>query len=68
MPKAILSMKASQLPTINKQERFIVTQSNNLVEANYSPELTAQAHKTARFLLSLISPNDKDLRTYTVIL
>lgn len=59
-------MKTTQITSTANQERFVVTQSNNLVEANYSPDLTAQAHKMARFILSLISPNDKDLRTYTV--
>lgn len=59
-------MKTTQITSTKNQERFVVTQSNNLVEANFSPDLTAQAHKTARFILSLISPNDKDLRIYTV--
>ena len=45
---------------------FVVTQSNNLVEAHYSTELTAHAHKIARLILSLIKPDDADVRTYTV--
>jgi len=59
-------MKTNQLKPIDKQERFLVTQSNDLVEANYSPDLTAQALKTARLILSLISPDDEDLRLYTI--
>ncbi len=50
----------------NETEKFIVVQSNELVEASYSPELTTRAHKIARFILSLISPEDKDLKLYTV--
>lgn len=58
----------SKQTTLNLDPKtaLIVSQSNNLVEANYSPEFTARAHKTARLILSLISPDDKDLRHYTV--
>ncbi len=47
-------------------EKFVVVQSNDLVEAMYSPALTARAHKVARLLFSLISPEDKDLKLYTI--
>jgi Initiator Replication protein len=50
----------------NETNKFVVVQSNELVEATYSPELTTRAHKIARFILSLISPEDKDLKLYTV--
>ena len=50
----------------NDTNKFIVVQSNELVEATYSPELTTRAHKVARFILSLISPDDRDLKLYTV--
>jgi hypothetical protein len=50
----------------NDTSKFVVVQSNELVEATYSPELTTRAHKVARFILSLISPDDKDLKLYTV--
>jgi plasmid replication initiation protein len=50
----------------NETNKFVVVQSNELVEAAYSPELTTRAHKVARFILSLISPEDKDLKLYTV--
>ena len=50
----------------NETNKFVVVQSNELVEASYSPELTTRAHKVARFILSLISPEDKDLKLYTV--
>jgi plasmid replication initiation protein len=47
-------------------DRFVVSQSNELVEASFSPALTARAHKVARLLFSLISPEDKDLKMYTI--
>jgi plasmid replication initiation protein len=50
----------------NETNNFVVVQSNELVEASYSPELTTRAHKVARFILSLISPEDNDLKLYTV--
>ena len=50
----------------NEINKFVVVQSNELVEASYSPELTTRAHKVARFILSLISPDDNDLKLYTV--
>jgi len=46
--------------------KFVVAQSNNLVEAHYSTELTAHAHKIARLVLSFIKPDDADIRIYTV--
>ena len=50
----------------NETNKFVVVQSNELIEASYSPELTTRAHKVARLVLSLISPDDKDLKLYTV--
>ena len=50
----------------NETNKFVVVQSNALIEASYSPELTTRAHKVARLILSLISPDDKDLKLYTV--
>lgn len=47
-------------------DRYLVSQSNNLVEAAYSPALTARAHKVARLIMALIKPDDKDLRLYSV--
>ena len=47
-------------------DRYLVSQSNNLIEATYSPALTARAHKVARLILALIKPDDQDLRLYTV--
>ena len=47
-------------------EKYVVAQSNELVEAMYSPALTARAHKVARLIFSLISPDDKDLKLYTI--
>lgn len=46
--------------------KFVVTQSNDLIEANYPPELTAQSHKIARLILSQISPDDADMRIYKI--
>ena len=45
---------------------LIVTQSNKLIEAAYPAKLTARAHKTARFIIALIRPDDVDLKLYTV--
>lgn len=47
-------------------DKFVVAQSNELMEATYSPALTARAHKIARLIFSLISPDDKDLKLYTI--
>lgn len=47
-------------------EKFLVVQSNELIEATYSPMLTARAHKVSRLVFSLISPSDTDLKLYTV--
>lgn len=43
--------------------KYVVTQSNNLIEANYSDaKLPAKAMKIARLLVSKISPDDNNLR------
>ncbi len=55
--------KEAQKPNTDK---FLVSQSNDLVEATYSTALTARAHKVARLLLALIKPDDHDLRLYSV--
>lgn len=47
-------------------DRYLVSQANNLVEAAYSPAITARAHKVARLIMALIKPDDQDLRLYTV--
>jgi Protein involved in initiation of plasmid replication len=59
-------MEVTNLSPIEDTQKFVVTQSNSLIEAEYSTELTARAHKTARLILSLISPDDKNLRLYTI--
>ena len=59
-------MRSNKITSIDNTQKFVVTQSNSLIEAEYSTELTARAHKTARLILSLISPDDKDLRFYTI--
>jgi plasmid replication initiation protein len=56
----------NNITSIEDTQKFVVTQSNSLIEAEYSTELTARAHKTARLILSLISPDDKNLRFYTI--
>jgi plasmid replication initiation protein len=50
----------------NGTERYLVNQSNNLVEAAYSQAFTVRAHKVARLIMALIKPGDNDLRLYTV--
>lgn len=47
-------------------EKFLVVQANELVEAIYSPALTARAHKVSRLIFSLISPSDTDLKLYQI--
>lgn len=59
-------MNLTTLNNLKNREHFVVTQSNTLIEAEYSTELTARAHKTARLILSLISPDDKNLRLHTI--
>lgn len=59
-------MKNPALISEKGQRHFVVTQANSLVEAEYSKDLTARAHKTARLILSLISPDDKNLKLYTI--
>ena len=61
-------MKKEKVSSLENQNRFIVSQSNDLIEASYSPDLTLRAHKIARLVLSLIRPDDKDIRRYTVSL
>lgn len=41
--------------------KYVVTQHNNLVEANYSNNLTARALKVARLLISTLNPNNAEL-------
>ncbi len=44
-------------------DKYIVSQSNSLIEADYSQaNLTARAMKIGRLLISKISPDDKDFR------
>lgn len=57
--------KKKEAPKPNT-DKFLVSQSNDLVEATYSTALTARAHKVARLLLALIKPDDHDLRLYSV--
>lgn len=48
-------------------EKYLVTQSNRLIEADYSnAKLPARALKIARLIVSKISPDDKDFRLITV--
>lgn len=57
------------LPPMKKTantDKFLVSQSNDLIEATYSPALTARAHKVARLILALVKPNEQELRQYTV--
>ena len=38
------------------EDKFLVTQSNQLIEANYSSNLTTLAHKVARLIVGFINP------------
>ena len=44
--------------TIQSSSNFLVTQSNQLVEANYSSNLTALAHKVAKLIMGFINPEE----------
>lgn len=47
----------------NLPATYVVTQSNELIEADYSQsKLTANAMKIAKLVVAKISPNDKELR------
>ena len=59
-------MPVNDLSLVDNTQKFVVTQSNSLVEAEYSTELTARAHKVSRLILSLLSPDDENLRLYTI--
>lgn len=46
---------------MNKEEnKHLVTQSNELLEAQYSSNLTALAHKIAKLIISLINPKGEE--------
>jgi len=59
-------MDKTQIVKIKDENKFIVSQSNNLVEANYSAELTARALKIQKLLISFINPNDSNFYICTV--
>ena len=51
----------------NQYEKYLVTQSNKLIEADYSnAKLPARALKIGRLIVSKISPDDKDFRLIKV--
>lgn len=43
----------------NKESTFLVTQSNQLIEANYSANLTTLAHKVVKLIVGLINPQEE---------
>lgn len=50
------------------QESFIVTQSNNLIEARQKKPLSAREQKIILTLVSMIQPNDKDFTVYDILI
>lgn len=59
-------MASSDLIPIQNTEKFVVTQSNDLIEADYFGSITTRAHKVARLILALINPKESNLTGYTV--
>lgn len=43
----------------DKESTFLVTQSNQLIEANYSANLTTLAHKVVKLIVGLINPQEE---------
>ena len=48
------------------QENYIVTQSNNLIEARHIKPLTAREQKIILTMVSMIQPTDKDFMDYRI--
>ncbi|MBI1227779.1 MAG: RepB family plasmid replication initiator protein [Bacteroidetes bacterium] len=42
-----------------EKTKFLVTQSNKLIEANYSANLTTLAHKVAKLILGFVNPEEQ---------
>lgn len=47
-------------------EKYVVTQSNNLIEARHVKPLSAREQKIILTMVSMIQPNDKDFKEYRV--
>ena len=47
--------------SLQKRDDIRVTAANALIEANYSENLTARAHKVARLIIALVRPDDTEL-------
>jgi len=56
----------SNIIKLDETDRFLVTQHNDLIEANYLNAMTARAHKVARLLISMLSPDLKELGEITI--
>lgn len=47
-------------------EKYVVTQSNNLIEARHVKPLSAREQKVILTMVSMIQPNDKDFEEYRI--
>ncbi|WP_084242363.1 replication initiation protein [Planomicrobium okeanokoites] len=47
-------------------KKYLVTQSNNLIEARHKNPLTAREQKIVLTMASMIEPNDKDFKDYRI--
>ena len=47
-------------------EKFLVTQSNTIIEAEHSVKLSARGLKIVKLIIALIQPDDKDFKYYKV--
>lgn len=48
------------------EEKYLVTQSNNLIEARHKKPLTAREQKIVLTMVSMIQPSDEDFKDYRI--
>lgn len=53
--------------SLQKRDDIRVTAGNALIEANYSENLTARAHKVARLIIALVRPDDAELKPFYTV-
>ena len=47
-------------------QNYIVTQSNNLIEARHNKPLTVREQKIVMTMVSMIEPSDDDFKNYRI--
>lgn len=48
------------------EDKYLVTQSNNLIEASHKNPLTARKQKIVLTMVSMIQPSDEDFKDYRI--